>query len=218
VTGERLEVLHDDREVELVARAPETSQTHTLQAVVGLKMGKARLDLLSLIAGLVEPGRALERACIIAGRLVHVARDIAPRLTGWPDIGRGFQTRCRLEQAERLGAHRLGHPTRLTVGPDDWAVSQIDPSPFELEDLRQPRCKLKLESDGEEDEGVLQALDLRLMSIGIQTLEFSVSDQVFPRSGYFGDMPAWLRPNMRILRPVGVTLSKNPALIVSRGS
>jgi len=88
VTGERLEVLHDDHEVELVARAPETTQTHTLYAV-GLKMGKACLDLLSLIAGLVELGHVLERACIIAGRLVRVARDIAPRLTGWADIGRG---------------------------------------------------------------------------------------------------------------------------------
>ena len=46
----RLEVLHDGREVELVARAGEAAQTHALEAMVGLQVGKAHLDFLALIA------------------------------------------------------------------------------------------------------------------------------------------------------------------------
>jgi hypothetical protein len=42
VVRERLEILHGGRKVELVARAGEASQTHALETVVGLEMGKAR--------------------------------------------------------------------------------------------------------------------------------------------------------------------------------
>src|SRR5258705_13974787 len=79
--GERLQVLNDSGKMEFVARAAEASQTHALETVVGLEVGKAHLDPLSLIAGLIELGRALERTCIIAGLFVHVARHLAPRLT-----------------------------------------------------------------------------------------------------------------------------------------
>jgi hypothetical protein len=36
MVGERLQVLHDGGEVELVARTSEASQPHTLEAMVGL--------------------------------------------------------------------------------------------------------------------------------------------------------------------------------------
>ena len=63
---ERLEVLNDGGEMEFVARAAETPETHALETVVGLEVGKAHLDPFSLITGFVELGRALERAYIIA--------------------------------------------------------------------------------------------------------------------------------------------------------
>ena len=71
--GEGLEVLHDSGEVELVARAGETSETHALETVVGLEMGKAHLNPFSFIAGFFELGCAVERACIVASVFVCVA-------------------------------------------------------------------------------------------------------------------------------------------------
>jgi hypothetical protein len=47
---ERLEVLRDCGEVELVTSARETSQSHSLEAMMGLEVSKPHLDLLSLIA------------------------------------------------------------------------------------------------------------------------------------------------------------------------
>ena len=41
---------HDGRKVELVARAGEPPQAHALEAMVGLEVGKAHLDLLALVA------------------------------------------------------------------------------------------------------------------------------------------------------------------------
>ena len=64
--GERLQVLNDSGKMEFVARAAETSQTHALETVMGLEVGKAHLDPFSLIAGFFELRRALERARIIA--------------------------------------------------------------------------------------------------------------------------------------------------------
>ena len=54
---QRLEVLHDGGEVEFVACAGEAAQAHALEAVVGLQVCKAHLDLLALIARFVELGR-----------------------------------------------------------------------------------------------------------------------------------------------------------------
>ena len=51
---ERLEILHDGREVELVARAGEPSQTHTLKAMVNLQVREAHLYFLGLIARLFK--------------------------------------------------------------------------------------------------------------------------------------------------------------------
>ena len=60
---ERLEVLDDGREMELVARATETSETHALETVVGLEVGKTHLDPFSLVARLSNSGVSLsERA------------------------------------------------------------------------------------------------------------------------------------------------------------
>ncbi len=56
MAGERFEVLHDGSEVELIARAGETTQSHPLEAMVGLQVRKAHLDLLAFVAGFAEPG------------------------------------------------------------------------------------------------------------------------------------------------------------------
>ncbi len=49
-----LEVLDDRSEVELVARAGETSQTHSLEAMMDLQMRKAHLYFLARIARLFK--------------------------------------------------------------------------------------------------------------------------------------------------------------------
>ena len=83
---ERLEVLHDGGEVELVASAGEAPKPHPLEAMVGLQMREAHLDPLSLVS------RSGERLCLhlspcdIAGVLVEVARDLAR-------VGRGAALR-----------------------------------------------------------------------------------------------------------------------------
>ena len=50
----RLEVLRDGREDELVARAGEASQSHALEAMLDLQVGKAHLHFLALIARLLK--------------------------------------------------------------------------------------------------------------------------------------------------------------------
>jgi hypothetical protein len=74
---EGLQILHGSSEVEFVARAGETPQTHALEAMVGLEVRKAHLDLLALVARFVELGSTHQGACIIAGFLVDVTSDLA---------------------------------------------------------------------------------------------------------------------------------------------
>ena len=73
--GQRLEVLHDGGEVELVAGAGQAAQAHALEAMMGFQVCKAHLDPFSQIARLEEclglhlaPGH-------VAGIFVDVAQD-----------------------------------------------------------------------------------------------------------------------------------------------
>jgi hypothetical protein len=50
VLCQRLQVLHNGREVELVARTGEPPQAHALESMVGLQVREAHLDLLALVA------------------------------------------------------------------------------------------------------------------------------------------------------------------------
>src|SRR5262252_4539341 len=77
VVRERFEVLHGGRQMELVARAGEATETHALKAMMGLQVRKPHLDPLSLIAGPLELRRAHERARMVSGLFVHVARHFA---------------------------------------------------------------------------------------------------------------------------------------------
>ena len=45
-----LQVLHNGREVELVARTGEPPQAHALESMMGLQVRKAHLYLLALVA------------------------------------------------------------------------------------------------------------------------------------------------------------------------
>src|SRR5688572_21833087 len=98
--------------MEFVAGAAETSETHALETVVGLEVGKAHLDSFSLITGFFELGRVLERARIVASIFVYVACYFAHR---------HVRTALRLQWArtaiERTGpivpGIRLGHPTEV---------------------------------------------------------------------------------------------------------
>ena len=68
-----LEILDDGREVELVACARETSQPHSLEAVMGFQVRKAHLDLFALIAGFLERRCSIERTSNVASILVDAA-------------------------------------------------------------------------------------------------------------------------------------------------
>jgi len=56
---ERLEILRDGREDELVAGAGEASQSHALEAVLDLQVSNAHLYFLALIARLLKLRSAL---------------------------------------------------------------------------------------------------------------------------------------------------------------
>jgi hypothetical protein len=61
--------------VEFVASAGEAPQAHALEAVVGLQVRKAHLDLLA--ARFIKFRRTRQGACLIAGFLVDVTSDLA---------------------------------------------------------------------------------------------------------------------------------------------
>ena len=63
--------------MELVACTGEPAQAHALEAVMGLQVCKAHLDLFALITRFLERRCSIERTCMIAGILVDVARDYA---------------------------------------------------------------------------------------------------------------------------------------------
>ncbi len=75
---ERLEVLHDSSEVELIARAAEAPQAHAFEAVVGLEVRKAHFDSLPLIAGSLVLRRLHESPGDVTRLFVDVARYFAP--------------------------------------------------------------------------------------------------------------------------------------------
>ena len=67
---QRLEILHDSGEMELIACAGQPSQAHSLEAVMGLQVREAHLDALSLIAGFDEGFCSHEPTRHISGMLV----------------------------------------------------------------------------------------------------------------------------------------------------
>ena len=74
---QRFEVLHDGGEMELVAGTGEPPQAHSLEAVMGLQMCKAHLNLFALVTRFLERRCSIERTRMIAGVFVDVARDYA---------------------------------------------------------------------------------------------------------------------------------------------
>ena len=115
---ERFEVLHDGREVELVARTDEAAQTHSLKAMVGLQMRKAHLDPLPLIAGLLDLRRAHECARMVTGFFVHVAWHFALRYV-WAalrlqDAGTAIELARPVEDRAAV-MHPTSRPQRLAV-------------------------------------------------------------------------------------------------------
>ena len=115
---ERFEVLRDGRQVEFVACAGEASQTHALEAMVGLEVGKTHLDPLPLIAGLLELWCAHECPRLVAGRFVHVARHLAPGHV-WAALrlqGAGIAIELARPVEDRAAVvHPAGRPQRLAV-------------------------------------------------------------------------------------------------------
>jgi len=71
------EILHDSREMELIACAGEPPQSHALEAVMGLQVRKAHLNLFAFIAGFGELRRSHQCTSMVAGIFVDVARDDA---------------------------------------------------------------------------------------------------------------------------------------------
>lgn len=88
---QRLEVLHDGGEVELIARTGEAAQAHALETVMDLQVRKAHFDLLALVTGFGELRRPHQRTGVIAGFLIEIACDLARRR---------LRTTLRLEGAD----------------------------------------------------------------------------------------------------------------------
>ena len=76
--GERLQVLHDSSEVELIARAAEAPQAHAFEAVVGLEVREAHFDSLPLIAGSLVLRCFHESTRNVTRLFVDVAGYLAP--------------------------------------------------------------------------------------------------------------------------------------------
>ncbi len=76
---EGLEVLRRGDEMAFVSRTGDAPQAHTLEAMVGLEVRKAHLDLLALISRFVALGRTHQRASVVAGILIKVTRDFVLR-------------------------------------------------------------------------------------------------------------------------------------------
>ena len=74
---QRFEVLHDGGEMEFVACTGEPPQPHSFEAVMGLQMCKAHLNLFALVTRFLERRCSIARTRIIAGALVDVTRDDA---------------------------------------------------------------------------------------------------------------------------------------------
>src|SRR5262245_33760130 len=70
--GQRLEVLDNCCEVKLVAHARQAPEPHALEAVMGLQMREAHLDLLAFVTRLLELRRVDKCASHITGILVDV--------------------------------------------------------------------------------------------------------------------------------------------------
>ena len=74
---EGLEVLRGGDEMAFVSCTGDAPQAHALEAMVGLEVGKAHLDLLALIARFVELRGSHQGASVVAGILIKVTRDFA---------------------------------------------------------------------------------------------------------------------------------------------
>jgi len=76
---EGLEVMRGGDEMAFVSCTGDAPQAHALEAMVGLEVRKAHLDLLALIARFVELSGSHQRASVVAGILIKVTRDFALR-------------------------------------------------------------------------------------------------------------------------------------------
>src|SRR5262245_29211665 len=76
IVGEYLQALHDGDKVEFVACARKTPQSHALETMVRLQVGKTHLDLLALVAGFGELGCTHQGARRIPCVFMHVAWDL----------------------------------------------------------------------------------------------------------------------------------------------
>ena len=124
VVCKRLEVLHDRREVELVASAGKPSQSHTLKPVMRLKMRKPHLHFLAIVTRFVECWGTIKCTGFIASIFVYVARDFALGASGtalglertWPAImgARVVAPRVVRENASR-GLQQFSRRTDIDV-------------------------------------------------------------------------------------------------------
>jgi hypothetical protein len=85
VLRERLQVLHDSSEVELVARTTEASQAHALKAMMGLEMREAHLqcghDETAYSAASLAETMATRRCCSRATAIAFIG--VTDGLSQW---------------------------------------------------------------------------------------------------------------------------------------
>ena len=83
--------------MEFVARARQTPEPHTLEAMVNLQVGKAHLNALALVARFEKGFRPHEPSRNVTGIFMDIAGDLSRRHLGTAlhlertDIGRGIE-------------------------------------------------------------------------------------------------------------------------------
>ena len=118
---QRLEVLRDGGEMEFVACAGKTSQTHPLEAAMGLQVREAHLDALSFIARFEEGLRPHQPTRQITCLLMKIAWDLSSRHVGtalrfqWTDVA--VELGGAVEQRPAV-MHSACGAQKLAVGAD----------------------------------------------------------------------------------------------------
>ena len=123
---ERLEVLHDGGEMELVACAGKPSEAHPVEAVMGLQVREAHLDALSFIARLDEGLGAHEPARHIPGVFVKITGDFSRQVVRaalrfeWTDVAvelGGAVKQCPAVVHGAAGAQKLAVGADINITP-----------------------------------------------------------------------------------------------------
>ena len=122
-------------------------------------------------------------------------RQVPGRIVGRrQDVGAALPARRRRKQPIGFLAHGLGDAAGLTVRPDDAALFQINPIPFERADFGAAGGKFELQADRQRDDVVLQSFRLQMLQLAEDPHQLVVHDEPgFLAGRKHRDVPARVR-------------------------